>query len=316
MNQRTITNVPMTTLTFNFVIGIPTFKRPKQLTDLLESLLSELSTQAALIIVADNDCDTNTLAIVNAFKCKWPYIIYLPISERGISMVRNSLILKANIEMPDWHWLVMLDDDGIVTQNWLLPLLSTGERLNAHLVSGPVITPIPGNSNCFARNSIYGSRIRQETGVVKFLNGAQNLGLSKRCFDLNIKEFFNLEYGLSGGEDYELFRKIIRAGGVLAWCDEALVIEPPPESDLTTHALLYRYFTTGAYMSCIDQNYDGLFKSWLLAIKGVISSIVQTTKGIASFDTDQMANGILMIAHYFGRTAGLLGTRTSRYGSK
>jgi succinoglycan biosynthesis protein ExoM len=295
------------------VVGIPTFKRPAKLTALLESLLPELMRQKALVVVADNECGTDALAVVKAFSQKWPAIFYIPVPERGVSAVRNALVAQASIELPDWEWIVMVDDDGLVTPGWLSAITQTGEALNTHLVGGPVVGPMPEWANCFARNSIYAARRRWSTGLVPTLNQTQNLAISKRALNLLKPPFFRAHYGASGGEDYDFFRQISQAGGTLGWCDEALVIEPPPEQALGTKAIFTRYFTTGTYMAVVDASYDGGFKTLLSALKGFLFSVVRTVVAILILNKNKFAKEVLLATHYFGRVFGLLGFRTSRY---
>jgi glycosyltransferase involved in cell wall biosynthesis len=295
------------------VLGIPTFKRPAQLSALLESLLPELMEQTALVIVADNECGKDALAVVNAFSKKWEKITYIPVPERGVSAVRNALLAHASVARPDWDWLVMVDDDGLVTSGWLKAMIETGERLNTHLVGGPVVGPMPTWANCFARNSIYAARRRWPTGLVPTLNQTQNLAISKRTLELLKPPFFRAHYGASGGEDYDFFRQVTQAGGTIGWCDEALVIEPPPDAALRTQAVLMRYFTTGAYMAVVDASYDTKFKTLLSALKGLLAAGLKAVLAMLLFNKNKLAKEILFFSHYLGRVFGLLGLRTSRY---
>jgi glycosyltransferase involved in cell wall biosynthesis len=302
-----------TEMNTKIVVGIPTFKRPAQLSALLESLLPELMRQKAFIIVADNECGTDALAVVNAFSKKWPEILYIPVPERGVSAVRNALVAQASIEQPDWEWIVMVDDDGLVTPGWLTAITQTGVAFNTHLVGGPVVGPMPEGANCFARNSIYAARRRWSTGLVPTLNQTQNLAISKRTLALLKPPFFRAHYGASGGEDYDFFRQVSQAGGTLGWCDEALVIEPPPEQALATKAVFTRYFTTGTYMAVVDASYDGGFKTLLSALKGFLFSCLRAVVAMLILNKNKFAKEILLSVHYLGRFFGLVGLRTSRY---
>lgn len=311
MNKKSTTG-----LNSKIVVGIPTYRRPVQLLALLESLLEELHHQPALVIVADNECGEDAKKVVNGFAKKWPSIICIPVPERGVSQVRNALIAKASIEMPDWEWLVMVDDDGLVTPGWLNAITKTGDLLKTHLVGGPVTGPLPEKVNFLAKNSIYAARRRWKTGLVPTLNQTQNLAISKRTMGLLSPPFFRERYGASGGEDYDFFRQVLQAGGSLGWCDEALVIEPPPPNVLGLKAVLIRYFTTGTYMAVVDTSYDGKLKTFLSAIKGLVMSIIKSLIKAITFNQDGLAKQILLTSHYFGRLFGLIGVRTSRYVEK
>lgn len=295
------------------VIGIPTYRRPGQLHALLQSLLPELAAQPALVIVGDNECGSSAPAIVEAFRSRWPDAVCVPVPERGVAQVRNALVREAGERAPGWQWLVMLDDDGLATPGWLQGLLRTGLAYGAHLVGGPVRGVLPAGAGPLARNSIFAARRRWRTGPVPTLNTTQNLAIARATPGLVGLPLFRAELGASGGEDYDLFRRTARSGGTLAWCDEAVVDEPAPADRLTTRALIYRYASTGAYMARIDKTYDGAGPVWARCFKGVLGALWLALRGALRRDPDQLARGVLSLAHQAGRFGGLLGARTHRY---
>ncbi|MYN29092.1 glycosyltransferase family 2 protein [Duganella levis] len=298
---------------FELVIGIPTFRRPAQLRALLDSLLSELQEHPALVIVADNECGKDAPQVIEQFKLSWPSVRCIPVAARGVTQVRNTLIAQAGQEAPGWRWLIMLDDDGLATPGWLGRLLATGEQYQAHLVGGPVQGELPSGSGWLARNSVFAARGRWATGLVSTLNTTQNLAISRRVLALVPTPLFRNEYGASGGEDYDLFRRVAHAGGRFAWCDEAIIMEPAPADRLTVSALLYRYHSTGMYMAVIDRSYDGAKQVGWLAVKGLLGTCARLAFAAVTLRTNAAAHLILMTAHYLGRFAGLLGVRSSRY---
>lgn len=306
----------MVSQALKLVIGIPTFRRPGQLGQLLQSLLSELHEHPAIVVVADNDCGTEAPAVVEAFKAQWPWTVCIPVSERGVAQVRNAIVEHALARVPDWRWLVMLDDDGLATQGWLSNLLAAGDRFEAHLVGGPVEGVLPHDASLLARHSIFASRRRWPTGEVPTLNTTQNLGISRRILALMTLPLFRDAYGASGGEDYDLFRRTADCGGRLVWCDEAVVMEPAPADRLGVKALLSRYATTGAYMAVIDRAYDGALQGWRPAFKGLAGALVEVLAGAATGRGPRFARGVLQCAHFMGRIGGLAGVRTARYVSK
>jgi len=267
----------------------------------------------ALVIVADNDCGQDAPRVVAEFAARWSQAVCVPVPERGVAQVRNTLVREAGLRCPDWQWLLMLDDDGIATPGWLGRLVSAGIALKADLVGGPVEGVLPDHVGALARNSVFASRRRWKTGLVPLLNTTQNLGIARSTLALTGEPLFRQEYGASGGEDYDLFRRVARAGGKLAWCDEAVINEPAPADRLTPRALLYRYASTGVYMSLIDRSYDGKHAAWKHGIRGLVGSVLAVLGGLARFDVDRTARGLLMSAHMAGRISGLLGARSSRY---
>jgi len=295
------------------VVAIPTFRRPRQLAQLMQGLLAAHGDLIDLLIVGDNDGCAEVRDLVESFAARARALRYVAVGERGVAQVRNALIEEASRQLPGWTWIVMLDDDGLVTEGWLAALLATGECLQAHLVGGPVEGALPDGASALARNSIFSSRRRWPTGLVPTLNTTQNLAISRRLLSLLEPPLFRAEYGASGGEDYDLFRRTSRRGGRLAWCDEAVVIEPAPPERLTAAALLRRYYTTGMYMAPIDRGYDGVARGVATMIKGMLRSGLEILGGVARADADLAARGVLGSAHYLGRASGLMGGSSSRY---
>lgn len=295
------------------VVGIPTFRRPQTLRALLQTLLPELLGREVLVVVADNDCGTDAPTVVAAFVGQGLAAVCVPVPVRGLAAVRNTLVKEAVERAPEWEWLAMLDDDGLATKGWLSNLLGAGERFDAHLVGGPVEGQLPASAGLLARNSIFASRRRWATGPVTTLNTTQNLAIARKTLSLLGTSIFRSEYSLSGGEDYDLFRRVAQAGGRLVWCDEAVVQEPAPPERLGPRALLYRYASTGAYMALIDRSYDGAAKTWAIALKGVLGALLDCGRSLLRGDANRRARAVLSLAHQCGRLAGLVGLRSNRY---
>ena len=290
------------------VIGIPTFRRPRQLDALLASLAPERAAADVIVIVADNACDAAALAIAERHAAH-----YLPVPERGLAAVRNALVGEAGWLAPDWQWLAMLDDDGRVAPDWLQPLVACGERFGAHLVGGPVEGDLPASAGRLARNSVLAGRRRAATGPVSALSGAQNLLIARSLVDLLGAPLFRDAYGRSGGEDYDLFRRAAAAGARMAWCAEAVVHEPAPPDQLRAARLLARYWSTGLYTARIDRTFDGAARTWAVALKGLAGSLARGSAAALRGDLDAAASAALMLGHFGGRIAGLLGGESRRY---
>ncbi|HEX8445336.1 MAG TPA: glycosyltransferase family 2 protein [Sphingomonas sp.] len=293
-------------------ILIPTFRRPALLATLLDSLLADGAGQSAVVVVGDNDCDLAIAALVAGYASRGD-VRYLAVPARGVSQVRNALVAEAMRIVPDWRWLLMLDDDGVVKPGWLERLVSCGDRYSADLIGGPVEGALPPGANAFARRSMFAARRRWSTGPIALLNTTQNLGIARRLLELLPLPLFDSRYGASGGEDYDLFRRTARAGGLQVWCDEAVVVEPAPPERLTPRSLLNRYFTIGIYMGPIDAAYDGRGRTFLRACKGLTLGVQEAVLGLVRRKAEAAAHGTLMIAHHGGRLCGLAGARSARY---
>jgi succinoglycan biosynthesis protein ExoM len=290
------------------VIGIPTFRRVRELEDLLMSLAADRARTPATVIVADNGCEAAVLAVAERHAAH-----YLPVPERGLAAVRNAIVAEAGWIAPDWAWLAMLDDDGRVAPDWLAPLVASGARLDADLVGGPVEGDLPPGAGRLARNSILAARRRGATGEVAMLGGAQNLLIARRLVDRLGPRPFRADYDRSGGEDYDFFRRAAAAGARMAWCAEAVVHEPVRPEALRPRSLLGRYYSTGLYMARVDRSFDGAARTWLVAGKGLAGTVVRGAGAALRGDWDGSARALLLFGHFCGRVAGLLGACSERY---
>ena len=297
------------------VVVIPTFRRIAMLATLLEGLAPQARATGALIIVGDNACEASVAQLISEFAADVA-IAYLPVPARGVSQVRNALVGEALRLAPDWQWLLMLDDDGQVTPGWLDTMLQCAQALGPDLLGGPVIGTLPEGSGLLARNSVFAQRARWATGPVNILNTTQNLAINRNLLNRLPLPLFENRLGASGGEDYDLFRRTAETGGRLAWCDEAIILEPAQAERLTTSALLYRYYSTGIYLAPIDAEYDGWPRTIARMIRGLLATTLASATQALTGRLDQAAHSLLMMAHYTGRFASLLGARSARYVNK
>jgi hypothetical protein len=255
---------------------------------LLATLTPGLEGTGVQILIGDNDCAADVADMIARLQARGVAICYLPIKERGLSQVRNAMIAEASRLWPHWRWIAMLDDDGIADAVWLQSLIACGEQFDAHLVGGPVIGVLPEKASALARKSMFASRRRWATGPVETLNTTQNLAISRRCVELLSPPLFNVRYGASGGEDYDLFRRAARSGARLVWCDEAAVTEPAQPDRLTLRGLLHRYYTTGLYMDAIDASYDGRGVALFMGVRGLAKSLLNLVIGLVSRGEDKI----------------------------
>ena len=295
----------------SIVIAIPTYRRPEQLAELLESLLPQVLPTHVQVVIGDNDCGADAPKVVSRFRERGLAIAYVPVPEPGISEVRNSLIREATRAFPRWRLLVMLDDDGTVLPGWFDALVQGAKRYDADVAAGPVLGELPPGASLLARNSVYAGRSRYASGPVAMLNGAQNIALSRRICDALADPWFEVALGLSGGEDYHFFRRVIALGGRLVWCDEARVVEPTPAERLRWRALLRRSFRSNAIAARTDIEFLGREKVWRDLRHGIPAVARDAAAGLLRRDPDRIARAGLHVVALTGRATGLRRTGVS-----
>ena len=204
------------------VIAIPTFRRPRSLARLLAAIAG-LKTQADIrVIVADNDAQAHQgfdvcTRLAGAYR--WPLTCVVE-EERGIAHARNRLVTEAL--KSDAQFIAMIDDDEWPDENWIEELLRAQHAVHADAIQGSVLfigtasepKPVPD--------------IRHASGLVEMLEGAGNLLVRREVFETIAAPWFDPAFALTGGEDFDFFLRLKKAGCRFAWADRAQALGDVP----------------------------------------------------------------------------------------
>ncbi len=234
--------------TINIDICIATFHRNKLLVELLKSIfLQEIDASIKYrIVIVDNDKEGGAKEVVEKIKENAPVeIIYDIEPEQNIALVRNKAIFLA-----EGDYVVFVDDDETVAQNWLQKLIDCSKKHDALVVFGPVVGLYSGNTPKWIKKGKFFDRVRSETGSPR-MHGATNNTLVDRRVFFEFEFLFNKNYGLTGGSDTELFYRVGKAGFKMVWCDEAVVSETVIAKRLSANWLIKRAFRLGQTYSRI-----------------------------------------------------------------
>ncbi len=296
----------------NVVIGIPTYRRPRQLRWLLESLARQVP-QGARVVVADNDCDPAVEELVATAADELAMSVeYIMVPERGISQVRNALIAAATERVPDWEWIVQYDDDGTVADGALCSLVEGAEQLDADAVAGMVV-PIPEVASSPFLRSYLPDCQEQPTGLVEMLSGGQNIALSRGLIERMGSPWFTPRFGLVGGEDYDFFLRAKQHGARLAWISEAVVYEGIPAQRCSARAVLRRTFLENTGKTAIDRNALGTKQMLSSLADDAASAPRNVAAAVVRRDPDRLRACVLQVVGLGGRVLGLTGYKARRY---
>lgn len=226
-------------------IGIPTYRRPDSLAQLLEALPAQRAAVLAQIpectqvraLVVDNDPAESARAVC-ADRPDW--VAYDTQPRPGISAVRNRLIDGAG----DARLLAFIDDDELPEPGWLVELVRTWRTTGASAVGGLVVPhylvdPDPWlvAGGFFVRRSL-----PTGTSVSAASTGNLLLDLEEvRAHGLRFEESF----GLSGGEDTRFSQDLRAVGGRIVFSAEAVVRDEIPAQRLTRRWVLQRALSHG-----------------------------------------------------------------------
>ena len=226
-------------------VCICTYKRPEMLLELL-SKIEKQETENLFdysIVIVDNDKLESARQSVESYaQHSQLQIRYFIEIEQNISIARNKAFEKS---MGDF--IAMIDDDEYPSETWLLALYKTFIKYNATgAVLGPVIAFYPDGTPSWLIKSKICERLNYQTGTKLDWNmtrGGNVLLLRKMFDDASLR--FDPKLGRNGGEDKELFKRIIERGYSFIWCGEAEVYEVVYPGRWKLSHYLYRSLLNG-----------------------------------------------------------------------
>jgi glycosyltransferase involved in cell wall biosynthesis len=247
-------------------ICICTFKRPKLLTNLLNSLI-KLKTEDKFdyeIIIVDNDAAMSGKPPADDFINNNDVPTkYINESRQSISHARNKSVKNAN-----GGFIAMIDDDEYPDEEWLLRHYIAINQYNAEGVLGPVKPVFDKQPPKWIIKSKICERETFYTGfniTNSRFTRTGNVLLKSKILTEN-EEPFDPKFGLIGGGDADFFKRMIKKGYRFVWCNEACVYEIVQPFRFKRSYYIKRAFTRGA-----TSTGNGIFS--LSTLKSIIASL-------------------------------------------
>ena len=220
-------------VTTGVVVAVLTYHRPDDLGEVLPMLvehLAEADTDASVLVI-DNDVHPSAWHVVEAIS----EVRYAHEPRPGIAAARNRALDEAGAE----RLLIFLDDDERPEPGWLDALVNAWRSGHPAAVAGPVVSAFSEQPESWIEAGGYFRRRRHRTGAEVPVAATNNLLLDLdqvRSFGIRFDERF----GISGGSDTYFTRQLVRSGGRIVWCDEAVVVDLVPPDRLTREWVLRR----------------------------------------------------------------------------
>jgi succinoglycan biosynthesis protein ExoM len=210
-------------------VCICTYKRPDLLCHLLKKLqhqeTSNLFTYSAVVV--DNDANkTAEATVADLQKTSVIRIDYFDEPVQNIALARNKAVDNAS-----GNYIAFIDDDEFPEPTWLLNLYKSITSYKSDGVLGPVRPHYPDSCPDWLIKSKLCERSEHQTGTAMHWGDTRtgNVLLDQKIFK-DSHNRFGQEFGRTGGEDIEFFKKMMEAGKVFVWCNEAPAYETvPPE---------------------------------------------------------------------------------------
>ncbi len=223
-----------------------TFRRPAGLARLLRSLhnLSQASPRHELIVV-DNDAEASALPTVQAARLEGMQLKYAVEPARGLARARNR-----SLQLATGEYVAFIDDDEEATPRWLLELWREVVRSGADGGIGPVVPKFSDGAANWLADAGFFERARFPTGtrLRSELTRIGNALVARRPL-MALPGPFDERYNFTGGEDGDVFARLIDAGCHFIAIDSAVVYEHLTPTRTTMRWLLKRRIRTG-----IDQS--------------------------------------------------------------
>lgn len=248
-------------------VCICTYKRPELLLQLLNKL-RQLHTSNQFtysVVVVDNDANQSAKAAVDEMQMKDGLKIeYFNEPEQNIALARNKAVDNAQ-----GNYIAFIDDDEIPVDDWLLNLHITIKSHACDGVLGPVRPSYPEGCPGWLIKSRLCERPEHKTGALLKWGQTRtgNVLLDKRIFDEDPGNRFGPEFGRSGGEDIEFFKKMVEAGKVFVWCNEAPAYEIVPPERWSKRFYSERYLRIGGLVGEKARRRESAVSSVLMLAK-------------------------------------------------
>ena len=234
-----------------FAIVICTRKRPKMLTTCVNSIHSLIippKCDIHLVIIENNEKPECESLIKNLMKSA-SHINYTYKLEKkpGLSTVRNTSLDVAIKFNPDW--ICFLDDDQFVERDWLTSYHNIIQTNSADVYCGKVNYVLPENiqlENLPIWFKFPFTQFEYPDLLVLDSAGAGNTTAKASYFNGRPYKYrFNEKFRFTGGEDFELFKRINDNGGVIQYVKNAKVNEVVAMERISIRWMIMKEFSNG-----------------------------------------------------------------------
>lgn len=284
-------------------VCVCTFRRPDGLRRLLRSLCHlDPVTPPHEVIVVDNDAGMTAEPAIREARAEGLNVQYLVAPVRGIARARN-----CSLEPATGEFVAFIDDDEEADPQWLVRLWGEVMRHDDDGGVGPVVPKFNDHTPRWLIEGRFFERPRLPTGtLLAAWQTRTGNALIRRQPLMALPGPFDERYDFSGGEDTDLFVRLIDGGCRFIAVDQAVVYEHLPPSRTKVRWLLQRRFLTGMGEARL---YDatvpvGAQRRWQRA-RPLLSGLAWGVVGLLLFPAFRIYgfDRLSLAARYLGRCA-------------
>lgn len=278
----------------------------------LDKQLIKTPMQWEVLLVDNNSSDKTKSVTENFINNSALNIRYLFESEQGLSAARNKGIDEAK-----GTYLIFIDDDIRVTENWLQSIFSTFKQYDCDAVGGRIHIESPANLPKWISPDMYGflghqdfgNNIHQMDGIKEFPFGG-NMAMHRRV--INLIGNFDVKMGRKGtglikeelfkGEETDFFHRLSAVGGIFYYHPSALVFHKILPHQLTKRFFLILHNNAGILKAKQDKtNYKrNLFGIPLFLFPQFFRSIFRYLLQTVSKGSNKSFRQLMNVAYFWG----------------
>lgn len=309
----------------SLVVAVLTYRRPETLAAHLPAVCGHVldlvangggshgGRLSAQVLVVDNDPAGSGEEAVEATGLAVRYVVE---SRPGIAAARNRALREAQGS----DLLVFIDDDEEPLPGWLDSLVTVWRRTGAAGVIGRVVPDYQVPPEPWIEAGEFFVRRTMPTGTDRPAGAAGNLLLDLHQL-ARTGILFEEPFGMTGGEDTLMTRRMTARGLRLVWCNESVAKDLIPVERLTKRWVLRRAWSHGNSHALIDIHLasSSLHRALLRAgyVAGGSARILvggaQLTHGFVAGSLRDRARGARMIWRGSGVLAGAFGFAFEEY---
>jgi succinoglycan biosynthesis protein ExoM len=197
-------------------------------------------TESVEIVIADDSTDGSVATRLAGQHYRFPVHV-VPVGARNVAIARS-----ASLDAARGDWLLLVDDDEFVDPAWIVEHLRVAREFEADAVIAPVYPVYPDAAPDWFKKAdpMFHDIGWSETGRrVSYGQSGNALIRASSLGRLGLR--FDPEFGKTGGEDDDFFRRFAAAGAKLVVTDRAKVWESVPTDRATAGYVEERMSRTG-----------------------------------------------------------------------
>jgi len=277
---------------------------------LLRSLAAQESAPAFEVIVVDNDAQRSGEAVARRFSDCLD-LIYRAEPIRGISRARNRAVAESR-----GAFLAIIDDDAWATPRWLASLDANAEEFFADVVLGPVTILFADDVPDYIRSCslFYRPAVVDGATVPLYFTHTNNSYIRRSALPDQTSPFGSA-FDLTGGEDIDLFSRMIDHGALVVGAASAGVFEHRPAHRANLRWALRRALRNGTQFAGMERSRRSARHQIALGLRAGSRAMTLGILGMAGFWKDRRvaADRLINMADEIGKLVGLFGYRVQEY---